>query len=198
MGVGCCHLLAKWAQQENKCTKDDAFQRKDIGSYIVPSRNISEGRELLHDLLLGPTRPGAGMLCSRIGILCSRCMLRRLLSRLARQHHSTCGYQAQYQAQQEQPPSLHDNCCRLPQPELEKNTHTKHSSCNDPSSNPPKKHKPTLWFAKPLAFYKTQNLPLQNRLLHRCIITTLIKHQPKNTPQENWIRKSCLEFNPRS
>lgn len=95
VGVGCCHLLAKSAQQENKCTTDDAFQSKDIGSYIVPSSNISESRELLHDLLLGPTCPGAGMLCSRIGILCS------MLSCLARQHQSTCGYQAQYQAQQE-------------------------------------------------------------------------------------------------
>lgn len=50
-----------------------------------------------------------------------------------------------------------------------KKTHTQNSSCNNPSSNPPKKHKPKLRFAKPLAFYKTQNLPLQSRLLHRCI-----------------------------
>lgn len=158
MGVGCCHLLAKWAQQENKCTKDDAFQRKDIGSYIVPSRNISEGRELLHDLLLGPTRPGAGMLCSRIGILCSRCMLRRLLSRLARQHHSTCGYQAQYQAQQEQPPSLHDNCCRLPQPELEKNTHTK-QFLQRPKFQSPKKTQTHTLICKTPCFLQNSKSP---------------------------------------
>lgn len=130
------------------------------------------------------------MLCSRIGILCSRCMLRRLLSRLARHHQSTCGYQAQYQAQQEQPPSLHDNCCCLPQPELEKHTHTK-QFLHQPKFQPPREtqNHPLLFTKHKISHFKVvystdvlKSLLTTTRKEH-----TLIKLQPKTRPKKTGL-----------